>query len=50
MLFKTKFNEETQGKMISLINSSLLKCLYDKKVLDEASSTSRGVITTELEI
>jgi hypothetical protein len=49
MLFKTKFNEETQGKMISLINSSLLKCLYDKKVLDEASSNSLGVITTELE-
>jgi len=50
MLFKTKFNDETQGKMISLINSSLLKCLYDKKVLDEASSNSLGVITTELEI
>ena len=49
MLFKTKFNEETQGKMINLINSSLLKCLYDKKVLDEASSNSLGVITTELE-
>jgi len=50
MLFKTKFNEEIQGKMIKLINSSLLKCLYDKKVLDEASSNSLGVITTELEI
>lgn len=50
MLFKTKFNEETQGKMINLINSSLLKCLYDKKVLEEASSNSQGVITTELEI
>lgn len=50
MAFKTKFNDETQGKMINLINSSLLKCLYDKKVLNEASSNSQGVITTELEI
>ncbi|OOG65682.1 type I restriction enzyme HsdR N-terminal domain-containing protein [Flavobacterium sp. A45] len=50
MSFKTKFNDETQGKMISLINSSLLKSLYDKKVLNEASSNSQGVITTELEI
>jgi hypothetical protein len=50
MLFKTKFNEETQGKMINLINSSLLKCLYDKKVIEESNSNSKGVITTELEI
>lgn len=50
MLFKTKFNEETQGKMINLINSSLLKCLYDKKVIEESNSNSQGVITTELEI
>lgn len=50
MLFKTKFNDETQGKMINLISSSLLKSLYDKKVLHEASSNSQGVITTELEI
>lgn len=50
MLFKTKFNEETQGKMINLINSSLLKCLHDKKVIEESNSNSQGVITTELEI
>lgn len=50
MLFKTKFNEEIQGKMINLINSSLLKCLYDKKVIEESNSNSQGVITTELEI
>lgn len=50
MLFKTKFNEQTQGKMINLINSSLLKCLYDKKVIEESNSNSQGVITTELEI
>lgn len=50
MNFKTKFNEETQSKMIKLINSSLLKCLYDKKVIDESNSNSLGVVTTELEI
>ena len=50
MSFKVKLNEETQGKMINMINSSLLKCLYDKKVIEEASSNSQGVITTELEI
>lgn len=50
MTFATKFNDETQGKMINLINSSFLKCVYDKKVLLEASSNSQGVITTELEI
>lgn len=50
MNFKTKFNEDTQVKMISLINSSLLKSLYDKKVIAEANSNSLGVVTTELEI
>lgn len=50
MTFQSKFNEETQGKMINLINSPLLKCMYDKKVLLESASNSQGVITTELEI
>lgn len=50
MTFASKFNEETQGKMINMINSSFLKCMYDKMVLFEASSNSQGVITTELEI
>ena len=50
MIFKSKFNDETQGKMINLINSSLLKSVYDKKVIDEANSNTLGVITTEIEI
>lgn len=50
MTFTTKFNEETQGKMINLINSSFLKSIYDKKILAESNSNSLGVITTELEI
>ncbi|MEC4050743.1 type I restriction enzyme HsdR N-terminal domain-containing protein [Flavobacterium sp. SUN046] len=50
MTFSTKFNEDTQGKMINLINSSFLKCIYDKKVLLESTSNSQGVITTEHEI
>lgn len=50
MTFSSKFNEETQGKMINLISSPLLKSMYDKKVIDEANSNSLGVITTELEI
>ena len=50
MTFTTKFNENTIGKMINLINSSFLKCLYDKKVQLESLSNSQGVITTELEI
>ncbi|WP_395046503.1 type I restriction enzyme HsdR N-terminal domain-containing protein [Flavobacterium sp.] len=50
MTFNTKFNEETQGKMINLINSSFLKCMYDKKVLLESMSNSQGVITTEAEV
>jgi len=50
MSFATKFNEETQVKMIGLINSSFLKCMYDKKVLLESQSNSQGIITTELEI
>ncbi|WP_415712650.1 hypothetical protein, partial [Flavobacterium antarcticum] len=50
MSFKSKFNEETQGKMINLINSTLLKSLYEKKVLEETKSNSLGVITTEFEI
>ncbi len=50
MTFATKFNEETQGKMINQVNSSLLKSLYDRKVIQEATSNSQGVITTELEI
>ncbi|MEO5775998.1 MAG: type I restriction enzyme HsdR N-terminal domain-containing protein [Flavobacterium sp.] len=50
MTFTSKFNEETQGKMINQINSSLLKCMYDKKLQLEAMSNSQGVITTELEI
>ena len=48
--FTSKFNEETQGKMINLINSSLLKSMFDKKVLLESTSNSQGVVTTELEI
>ncbi|WP_281231639.1 type I restriction enzyme HsdR N-terminal domain-containing protein [Flavobacterium gelatinilyticum] len=50
MNFKTKFTEETQGKMISMINSALLKSLYDKKVLAESNSNTGGIITTETEI
>lgn len=50
MNFKTKFNEDTQGEMRKLINSSLLKALYDKKVIDESNSNSIGILTTELEI
>jgi hypothetical protein len=50
MNFKTKFNEDTQIKMRGLINSSLLKSLYDKKVISESNSNSLGIITTELEI
>ena len=50
MTFSTKFNEDTVLKMISLVNSSLLKCMYDKKVLLESLSNSQGVITTDLEI
>lgn len=50
MTFSTKFNEETLGKMISQINSSFLKSIYDKKVIVEANSNSQGVITTEYEI
>lgn len=50
MNFKTKFNEDTQGKMIKLINSALLKSLYEKKVIDEANSNTGGIITTESEI
>lgn len=50
MTFATKFNEETQGKMINQINSSFLKCMYEKKIIQEATSNSLGVITTELEI
>ena len=50
MVFTTKFNEDTILKMISLVNSSLLKCMYDKKVLLESLSNSQGVVTTELEI
>lgn len=50
MTFASKFNDETQGKMINQINSSLLKSIYDKKVVLEAMSNSQGVITTELEI
>ena len=50
MTFQTKFNEETQGKMINLINSPFLKSMYDKKMVLESTSNSQGVITTELEI
>ncbi len=50
MIFKVKFNEDTQKKMTELINSSLLKSIYDKKVLLEANSNSLGVITTASEI
>ncbi|KAF2331086.1 type I restriction enzyme HsdR N-terminal domain-containing protein [Flavobacterium ginsenosidimutans] len=50
MNFKTKFNDETQGKMITMINSALLKSLYDKKVLAESNSNTGGIITTETEI
>jgi hypothetical protein len=50
MNFKTKFNEATQIKMRGLINSSLLKSLYDKKVISESNSNSLGIVTTELEI
>ncbi|RTY88001.1 type I restriction enzyme HsdR N-terminal domain-containing protein [Flavobacterium sp. GT3R68] len=50
MLFKTKFTDETQLKMISLVNSALLKNIYDRKVLEESKSNSQGVVTTEFEI
>ena len=50
MVFTTKFNEDTIGKMINLVNSSFLKCMYDKKVQLESLSNSQGVITTDLEI
>ena len=50
MNFKVKFTEDTQGKMITMINSALLKSLYDKKVLAESNSNTGGIITTETEI
>lgn len=50
MNFKTKFTEETQGKMIKMINSALLKSLYEKKVLAESNSNTGGIVTTESEI
>lgn len=50
MSFKTKFNDETLGKMLGLMNSSLLKAIYDKKVIEESKSNSLGVVTTESEI
>lgn len=50
MTFASKFNEETQGKMITQINSSFLKCMYEKKIIQESTSNSLGVVTTELEI
>jgi hypothetical protein len=50
MTFKTKFNEETQQKMIGLINSTMLKTMYDKKVIQESSSNTIGIVTTESEI
>jgi len=50
MNFKTKFTEETQAKMIKMINSALLKSLYEKKVLNESTSNTGGIITTETEI
>jgi hypothetical protein len=50
MNFKTKFNEDIQGEMIKMINSSLLKSLYDKKVIAESNSNTIGVVTTEFEI
>ncbi len=50
MTFKVKLNNETQEKMLEMINSTLLKSLYDRKVLDEADSNSLGVVTTAHEI
>jgi len=50
MTFTTKFNDEIQLKMIALINSSLLKTMYERKILLEAQSNTLGVITTELEV
>jgi hypothetical protein len=50
MAYKSKFNEENQSKMIKLINSTLLKTLYDRKVIEESKSNSLGIITTEVEI
>jgi hypothetical protein len=50
MTFRTKFNEETQQKMIGLINSTMLKTMYDKKVIQESSSNTIGIVTTESEI
>ncbi|MFG4004299.1 hypothetical protein B0A67_20800 [Flavobacterium aquidurense] len=50
MNFKVKFNEENQAKMINMINSALLKSLYEKKVLAESNSNTGGIITTESEI
>lgn len=52
MSFKTKFNDERQIMMRDLINSSLLKSMLDKKVIEESktNSNSIGIITTEQEI
>ena len=50
MNFKIKFNEDTQAKMIKMINSALLKSLYEKKVIAESNSNTGGIITTESEI
>jgi hypothetical protein len=47
MTFTTKFNDEIQLKMISLINSSLLKTMYERKILLEAQSNTLGVINYE---
>jgi hypothetical protein len=32
MNFKTKFNEDNQGKMINLVNSTLLKSLRNNRI------------------
>lgn len=50
MIYQSKFNDETQIKMITLFNSSLLKTMYDRKVNLEAQSNSQGIVTTEIEI
>jgi hypothetical protein len=51
MSFKTKpFNDEIQIKLIKLFNSSLLKSMYERKLLLEVQSNSQGIITTEIEI
>jgi predicted type IV restriction endonuclease len=52
MIFKTRYNEETENKMKELMNSSLFKSLTERIILHEIKSNSKsaGIITTNEEI